>query len=275
MNLQNIFSEIEKKDPEIYQRLDTRRDAMKQFRDIGRVLALSAIPLALGGMFKKAYGRTPADVLGVLNYALKLEYLEAEFYATAIAKPGLFPSAPGLGAFTTISNHEAAHVALLKTAITGAGGTPISKPAFDFSGGIGLDPFNDYPTLLIVAQAFEDTGVRAYKGKATVLQENPDVLTVALRIHSVEARHAAHLRYMRRNLPGALQPALKPWITKADNNVPAIQAVYAGEDNDVQATIRITDIAPEVKIEDATEAFDEFLTEEQVLAIAGMFIIDP
>ncbi len=272
MNLQNIFSVIEKTDPEIYQRLDTRRDAMKQFRNIGRVLALSAIPMALGGIFKKAYGRAPADVLGVLNYALKLEYLESEFYTTAIAKPGLFPTDASRGAFTTIANHEAAHVALLKAAITEAGGTPVAKPTFDFSGGIGLDPFNDYPTLLIVAQAFEDTGVRAYKGKATVLQENPDVLTVALRIHSVEARHAAHLRYMRRNLPGALQPALKPWITNADNDVPAIQPVYAGEDNDVQATITITGIATDISKEDATEAFDEFLTEEQVLAIAGMFI---
>lgn len=273
MNLQNIFSEIEKKDPEIYQRLDTRRDAMKQFRNIGRVLALSAIPLALGGMFKKAYGRAPADVLAVLNYALKLEYLESEFYATAVAKPSLFPTDASKGAFTTIANHEAAHVALLKTAITGAGGTPVDKPTFDFSGGIGLDPFNDYPTLLVVAQAFEDTGVRAYKGKATVLQENPDVLTVALRIHSIEARHAAHLRYMRRNQTN--NTALKPWITNAYNDVPPIQAVYAGEDNDVQATIPITGIASGITKEDATEAFDEFLTEEQVLAIAGMFIIDP
>jgi rubrerythrin len=207
-----------------------------------------------------------------LNYALTLEYLESEFYATAITKPGLFPGDAALGAFTTIANHEAAHVALLKTAITSLNGTPVDKPVFDFTGGIGLDPFNHYPTLLIVAQAFEDTGVRAYKGKATVLQENPDVLTVALRIHSIEARHAAHLRYMRRNLAGAPQPALKPWITNADNDVPAIQKVYAGEDNDMHATIAITGIAAEVKKEDATEAFDEFLTEEQVLDIAGMFI---
>jgi rubrerythrin len=273
MNLQNIFSSIEKADPEIYERLDTRRNAMKQFTNMGRILALSAIPLALGSLFKKAYGRTPADVLAVLNYALTLEYLESEFYTTAITKPGLFPGDAALGAFTTIANHEAAHVDLLKTAIMSSGGTPVSKPTFDFSGGLGLDPFNHYPTLLIVAQAFEDTGVRAYKGKATVLQENPDVLTVALRIHSVEARHAAHLRYMRRNLAGAPQPALKPWITNADNDVPAIQAVYAGEDNDVQATIAITGIAAEVKKEDATEAFDELLTEQDVLAIAGMFIV--
>lgn len=271
MNLQNIFSEIEKTDPEIYQRLDSRRDAMKQFRNIGRVLALSAIPLALGSMFKKAYGRTPQDVLGVLNYALTLEYLEAEYYSTAITKD-IFPTPASKGAFTTIANHENAHVALLKSAITAAGGTPVNKPTFDFTAGGNFAPFTDYPTLLILAQAFEDTGVRAYKGKATVLMENPDVLTVALRIHSVEARHAAHLRYMRRNLSSAPQPNLKPWITNADNDVAAIQAVYAGEDNEVQGGVTITNIATEVKKEDATEAFDEFLTDTQVLNIAKLFI---
>lgn len=272
MNLQNIFSEIEKTDPEIYQRLDTRRDAMKQFRNIGRVLALSAIPLALGSMFKKAYGRTPQDVLGVLNYALTLEYLEAEFYSTAITKTSLFPTAASLGAFTTIANHENAHVALLKKAITDSGGTPVNKPTFDFTAGGKFSPFTDYPTLLILAQAFEDTGVRAYKGKATVLMENPDVLTVALQIHSVEARHAAHLRYMRRNLPSAPQPSLKPWITNADNDVAAIQPVYAGEDNVVQGGVTITGIANEVDKAAATESFDEFLTDTDVLAIASLFI---
>jgi len=272
MNLQNIFSEIEKKDPEIYDRLDTRRAAMKQFANIGRVLALSAIPLALGSMLKKAYGRTPQDVLGVLNYALTLEYLESEFYKMAIMKPDQFPTAAALGAFTTISNHEAAHVTLLTGAIQGAGGTPVAKPMFDFTAGGKFDPFNDYTTLLILAQAFEDTGVRAYKGKATVLQENADVLEVALRIHAVEARHAAHIRYMRRNQNGSLEPTLKPWIENATNGVPPIQAVYEGEDNDVQATITITNIAADVDKDDATAAFDEFLTDTQVLAIAGQFI---
>ncbi|MBW8685980.1 ferritin-like domain-containing protein [Chitinophaga rhizophila] len=273
MNLQNIFNEIEKIDPEINERLDTRRDAMKQFRNIGRVLALSALPIALGSMLKKAYGRTPADVLGVLNYALTLEYLEAEYYSTAITRTSLFPNAASLGAFTTIANHENAHVTLLKSAITGAGGTPVTKPTFDFTGGsLNLKPFQDYPTLLILAQAFEDTGVRAYKGKATVLMENPAVLTVALQIHSIEARHAAHIRYMRRNLTSAPQPALKPWITNAENNVPAIQPVYAGEDNQVQAGVTITGIASQVDKAAATEAFDEFLTEDQVLDIASLFI---
>ena len=197
MNLQNIFNEIEKKDPEIYERLDTRRSAMKQF---GRVLALSAIPMALGSMLKKSYGRAPADVLAVLNFALTLEYLEAAFYAKAITT-SIFPDATSKAAFTTISDHETKHVAFLKTTIQSLSGTPVDSPTFDFTaGGTFGDVFTNYSTLLAVAQAFEDTGVRAYKGQAGTLQENATVLTAALQNHSMEARHASHILYMRRNL---------------------------------------------------------------------------
>ena len=78
-----------------------------------------------------------------------------------------------------------------------AGGTPVAEPTFDFSGGKGsgngpfANAFNDYSLFLAVAQTLEDTGVRAYKGQAGNLISSDDVLTAALRIHSVEARHAA------------------------------------------------------------------------------------
>jgi rubrerythrin len=268
MNLQNIFSEIEKTDPEIYERLDTRRSAMKQFANIGKVMALSAIPIALGSMLKKAYGRTPADVLAVLNFALTLEHLEAEFYAKAITT-GLFPTDAARGAFTTIANHEAAHVKLLQGAITQAGGTQDAKPTFKFDKNFP-DVFTNYATLLAVAQAMEDTGVRAYKGQAGVLQENSAVLTVALQIHSVEARHAAHIRYMRRVATGNTQ--LKPWITEKYTDVAATQAVYNGEENPTQAGVPITNIASGIDVKAATEAFDEPMAKADVLAIASLFI---
>ncbi len=62
MNLKNIVSEIEKIDPEVYDRLDSRRSAMQQFTKIGGKLALTAVPLALGGMFKKAYAGTKSHL---------------------------------------------------------------------------------------------------------------------------------------------------------------------------------------------------------------------
>ena len=85
MNVQNILSEIEKVDPEVYERLDTRRKAMKSFANLSGRLALAAVPLALGSMFSKAYGQTvPTAVIDTLKFALTLEYLEAAFYNTVV-----------------------------------------------------------------------------------------------------------------------------------------------------------------------------------------------
>ena len=89
MNLQNIFSEIEKVDADIYDRLDTRRSAMKQFANFTGKAALAAMPLALGSMFKKAYGQTPTEVITTLQFALTLEYLEAKFYQLGVAGAGV------------------------------------------------------------------------------------------------------------------------------------------------------------------------------------------
>jgi hypothetical protein len=284
MNLKHILTEIEKVDPEVYQRLDTRRSTMRRFHFAGKVLAAAAIPAAFGSMFKKAYGQTGSSITDVLQYALTLEYLEAEFYTMAVAKgTALFPTQPGLGAFTTIRDHEVAHVNFLKTALSGIGATPISKPTFDFSGGKGSgngpfkDAFTDYDLLLAVAQVLEDTGVRAYKGQADKLMSNNDVLTAALQIHSVEARHASHIRYMRRNKPSSLVSGdVKPWITGKDSNIPvaAVQAAYDGEEVTKQATIEIVNInSKTISAAAASEAFDEPLTMQQVLAIADPFLV--
>jgi hypothetical protein len=284
MNLQNILTEIEKVDPEVYQKLDTRRNAMRRFHFAGKVLAAAVVPSLLGSMFKKAYGQNGSSITDVLQYALTLEYLEAEFYTLAVAKGmALFPTEIGLGAFTTIRDHENAHVTFLQTAITSIGATPIAKPTFDFSGGKGSgegpfkDAFTNYDLLLAVAQVLEDTGVRAYKGQADKLMSNNDVLQAALQIHSVEARHAAHIRYMRRNKPSQLVSGdVKPWITGKDSNIPvaAVQASYDGEETTTQAGIEIVNInGRTISAAAASEAFDEPLTMQQVLAIADPFLV--
>src|SRR5690349_13938193 len=119
MNLKHIISEIEKIDPEVYNRLDTRRSAMKSFANVSGKIALAAIPVALGSMFTKAYGCTNGTtdtVVEILNYALTLEYLEAEFYNTAVSKgTALIPAGAPAGAIATIAGHETAHVNFLKT----------------------------------------------------------------------------------------------------------------------------------------------------------------
>lgn len=272
MNLHNIIEQIDKVDPEVYDRLDGRRGAIKQFTSFAGKVALAALPLTFGSMFKKAYGQSVTTILDVLNYALTLEYLEAEFYTRGAAATGLVPAGAATGAITTIRDHENAHVNFLRTAIQGAGGTPVAKPNFDFTAkGSFPNVFTNYDTFLAIAQAFEDTGVRAYKGQAGKLISNNDVLTAALNIHSVEARHASHIRQMRR----ARGAQVKPWITGNDlGGLPQATApIYAGEQTTMQAGVEITNInGLSISMEDASEAFDEPLNEQQVLAIVGPFL---
>ncbi len=280
MNFNNIFHEIEKADPEVYERLDTRRSAMKGFANLGGKLALAAIPMAFGSMFKKAYAgskSTTETVLQVLNYALTLEYLEAEFYTTALAKGvALIPAGAPTAAIQTISTHETAHVAFLKTAIAPLG-TAVAKPTFDFSGGSGSgngpfkDAFTNYTLFLAVSQTLEDTGVRAYKGRAAELVKGGDLLTAALNIHSVEARHASHIRQMRK----ANGVDVKPWITGVVSGIQAglVEPNYVGEDLTLQATINIVNInGMAISANAATEAFDEPLSKDDVLKIVALFI---
>ena len=278
MNLQNIFSEIEKNDPEVYNKLDTRRDIMKRFANVSGKVALASVPFALGSMFKKAYGRNTDAITDVLQFALTLEYLEGEFYVRGNAASGLIPAADQ-PAFQTIMTHESAHVNFLKTAITSLGQTPVPKPNFDYTAGSGsgagpfVGVFSNYQIFLAVSQTFEDTGVRAYKGQAPALQGNKAVLTAALRIHSVEARHASHVRLIRQKL-GA---PVKPWITLNQSGIPApyaaaVQPSYNGEDNVVQGGVTITGIGGQaISAAAASEAFDEPLTKAQVLQIVMPF----
>ena len=186
----------------------------------------------------------------------------------------------------------------MNAAITFASGAGETFPApaipaadFDFTGGngSGTGPFatagTDLDVLLLTAQAFEDTGVRAYKGQAGNLLSNRAVLEAALRIHSVEARHAAKIRRIRR-ANGA--PALVKYsgtvsgggaasagagnITPAPSAavVAAFDAIYGGEENVTQAAKVITALPGLPNGFDAaaaSEAFDEPLTRAQVVAI--------
>jgi hypothetical protein len=259
---------------------------MKQFANLSGKLALAAVPLAVSSMFSKAYGQTPADVNGVLNFALTLEYLEAEFYNNIVGSAGyLTAPAAAQGALTKIKDDENKHVAFLKTVL---GSAAVAKPTFDFTAGNGSNsgPFAgylaSYDVQLAMAQTFEDTGVRAYKGQAPNLQSNRTVLTAALNIHSVEARHASHIRQMRRGR-NMLIPAgqtVKPWITLNQSGIEAgaangaIQLSYNGEENTSQAGVNIVGLGGAFNDAAAASAgFDEPLTKAQVLAIVDPFIV--
>lgn len=283
MNIVNILEEIEKVDGEIYERLSPRRKAMQEFFNVGKKITLAAVPLALGSMFNKAYGQTiPAAITDVLNFALSLEYLEYHFYNHALLGSDVTFTYPGAdkAAITLIRDHEKAHVDLLAGALGTAARAPIAYADTDFrAGGTFANVYSDYGTFLAVAQGFEDTGVRAYKGQAGVLVGNA-YLTVALQIHSVEARHAAKIRTMRTALANSASTIYKPWVSLGatgqanDSGVPQVDAVYAGEDLAVQASVNIVGIGGNAGVTKtaAVESFDEPLDKASVITIANLFL---
>lgn len=300
MNILKLISDIEKVDPEVYDRFDSRRKVFKHMTGMGKTLASAAVPGFLGAVFNKAYGQTstlPQGIQDILNFALKLEYLEYYFYNKGLATTGLIPSGAGRDALSVIRDDENKHVAFLKSALgIPAATVVVPESKFDFTGSKGgaraalfADVFSNYQTFLAVAQSFEDTGVRAYKGGAAGLMANDSILEAALNIHSVEARHASHLRTMRRGGPtvaGAGTGASpKSWITGTESGgaggsitAPIYGAGASGfpaEDNVTQGGVNLQTALSSLNFPATafTEAFDEPLDGTTVTNIVLNFVV--
>lgn len=121
--------------------------------------------------------------VGILNYALTLEYLETAFYADVV-KSGLFKGAD-LETIRKFGQEEAEHVQALTQAVKSLGGKPAPEPKAEF-------PLKSAKSVLELAGTVENLGAAAYLGQAANIQ-SPEVLASALAIHSVEGRHAAVL----------------------------------------------------------------------------------
>lgn len=163
-----------------------------------------------------AMAQSSVTDLDVLNFALNLEYLEAEFYSVAtrgmtIDQLGIPITGSGRPGATTgggkvpfgiqpfmigqiayeIAHHERLHVRLLRDAITALGGMPVAKPAINLD---ALAAFaGNLTTYLVLSRAFEDTGVSAYNGAAPLIQ-NKMILAAAARILAAEAEHVGLVR---------------------------------------------------------------------------------
>lgn len=208
-------------------------------RDVLRGLSAGAV-VALGGAVAAGCGSSTnhttlnpsgnnggrkgvARDIDILNFALNLEYLEAEFYNYAVDGTGLTAHGiatdgqngtgtaiaagattggvkvnfddPNLAAVAAqLAYDERTHVSDLRSAIVSLGGAPVAKPAINLAAlaPVGID-ISTVTGFLQAARAFEDTGVSAYGGAARFIY-NSDILRASARILAIEAYHAANIR---------------------------------------------------------------------------------
>ncbi len=188
--------------------------------------ALAGGGLVAGGAFFSLLGPAEAAIsrrkskrndVKILNFALTLEFLEAEFYRLAVANKAFGTNAQLQRFAEVVAVHEAKHVTFLKGVLKRSA---IRKPTFDFG-----DAVTDPAKFAATAKVLEDTGVRAYLGQAANIFQRP-ILTAAGTILTVEARHAAWIRFI-------IAPA-DPTTPVADLPAPRTFDVPASE----QATLR-------------------------------------
>lgn len=211
--------------------LSNRRDFLRRAGLTGAVAAMApaAASLLTGASTAHADAATDLDV-AVLTFALNLEYVEAEFYSYAVFGDGIenhgvdidgegvtgrtsvkpnFTTVPFKSALVEsyareIAADEIAHVKFLRSALEAAGITPIARPNLDLYQSFNtaaaaatiaetFDPFADDVSFLLGSFIFEDVGVTAYHGGATLLT-NKTYLGAAAGILAVEAYHAAIIR---------------------------------------------------------------------------------
>lgn len=156
--------------------------------------AVATIPGAIGLQllqvrFAVAQTGDFGSPLEILNFALVLEYLEAEYYRQGVAAN--LVSGTEAEYLATIASDEVTHVAALTGTITQLGGQPVPAPAVDFG-----QSFASREQMLETAYRFENSCMQGYLGAAPALAATPALLQAAAGIYGVEARHAALIGYM-------------------------------------------------------------------------------
>jgi hypothetical protein len=269
---------LETLDPEIRARLAKRDAEITRGASVARVtgagLAMASVPVALAALARDVFaqGALPANIVTILNFALMHEYMESTLYNYGLSPHFAIVPAEDLAIFQTIQGHENLHVQYLLATL---GSQAVREPFFDFSGGSGSydgpyhAAFYVYDEFKALSQSFEDLGVRMYKGLAPALTGVQPLFLAALQIHSVEARHACEVRRLRGNFLDNVPN--RGWITGDETDIALTSAFYAGEQNTVQEGIDLTTLG--FSAADASEAFDEPLTMQQVQAVLTPFMI--
>jgi len=139
--------------------------------------------------------------IGILNFALVLEYLEAGFYNEATRNQRKHPFLHNSQERTflrTVTHDENQHVAALKKVL---GSKAIKRPSFNYRGDT-----KHHGKFVDSSFAFENEGVHAYSGQAFNIKD-PAVLAAALSIVTIEARHAAVIGLIRNHSEFGIAPS--------------------------------------------------------------------
>lgn len=156
----------------------------RNFVKVAALVGVGSTLVAASRGDKRAFADASASDLDILNYALTLEYLEAEFYTRGL-KSGILKGR-SLELVSPIRDHEQEHVTTVTQVVKDLGGKPATKPAFQFPAGT----FDSKAKFLATASAFEELGVTAYHGQVPRIKD-ADILKSAAAIAGVESRHAA------------------------------------------------------------------------------------
>jgi rubrerythrin len=147
--------------------------------------------LSVGPYVRRALAASGSGDIGILNFALTLEYLEAKFYEEA--KGRVRANGELMSLIDLLAKDEQQHVEALAATVKKLGGKPVAEPKFNFA-------YSGTSGFLKLAQTFEDTGVSAYNGAGPMIKSK-EVLAAAGGIVQVEARHAAAIRLQNKEEP--------------------------------------------------------------------------
>lgn len=134
--------------------------------------------------------------VGIANFALTLEYLEAEYYSIAL-NTGLL-SGEALAVVENLASHEQQHVDAIIGLLQENGATPVAKPEFTFPD----SAYASQAAILELAATLEPVGVGAYLGAAPMIQ-TPSILAAAASIEVIEGEHVVAVN----DLLGVVPPA--------------------------------------------------------------------